>query len=55
MTAFEKDEIMREIREGYIVFSAYAIEKTWWDSFWGKLTISDDIPKVDPIDNTPLM
>lgn len=55
MSAFEKDEIMREIREGYIMFSAFAIEKHWWDSFWEKLIVSSTAPNVGPIDNTPLM
>lgn len=38
MSAFDKDDIIREIREGHIVFTAYAIEKAWWDTFWEKLT-----------------
>ena len=55
MTSFDKDQIIREIREGYIVYSAYAIEKGWWDTFWGKISVYNDIPQVDPIDNSPLM
>lgn len=38
MSAFEKDEIIREIREGHIIFTGYAIEKEWWEVFWEKLS-----------------
>lgn len=55
MSAFEKDEIIRELREGYIVYWAYAIEKQWWDAFWEKMLVSNDIPDLGSIDNTPLM
>lgn len=55
MNSFEKDEIIREIREGYIVFCAYLIDKTWWDEFWQKITVSNNLPDLPPIDNTSLM
>jgi hypothetical protein len=55
MSTFEKDEIIRELREGHIVFTAYLVNKDWWDTFWQKLMLSSNIPNVDSIDNTSLM
>lgn len=34
MSYFERDEVIKELREGYIVFIAYAINKNWWEMFW---------------------
>lgn len=55
MSWFEKDEIVRELREGHIVYSAYVIEKKWWDDFFPKMLLSNEVPDVAPIDNTKLM
>ena len=55
MSWFEKDEIIRELREGYIIYSAYVVEKKWWDDFSEKMFHSNGFPDVNPIDNTSLM
>jgi len=55
MNTFENDDIIRELREGFIAHSAYVIDKVWWDEFWSKLTLSDGVPDVGAIDNSGLM
>lgn len=56
MSEFRKsEEIIRDIREGSIIFCGYAISTRWWDFFWDGLTMYNRLSDGDPIDNSPLI
>lgn len=55
MNEFEKEEIVRDLREGQIVFCAYMIDKSWWDHFWSEMAATNINPDIPPINNTRLV